>query len=189
MKFTPRNMRLVADEIEVSPLLARLASMPEAWGEITLRQDYEGSAHKDTESIYLRGPKEISLAAGFNAIDTYDYPILLAMLEEVSSILTPLLVHLEVSLLGRIMLARLKPGGQITEHVDEGPYAERFARFHVVLTSYDGNSFTVNDETLTFKPGECWWFNHRVKHSVRNDSLAPRVHLIFDAVSPHYPTR
>jgi hypothetical protein len=30
------------------------------------------------------------------------------------------------------------------------------------------------------RPGEAWWFNHRLMHSVVNNGTEDRVHLIID---------
>jgi membrane peptidoglycan carboxypeptidase len=42
--------------LNVEPLLQQLAAHPELWDEITVRQAYPGSAHADTQCIFVRGP-------------------------------------------------------------------------------------------------------------------------------------
>ena len=50
------NFIRVADGLDVEPLIKLLDAKPELWKEITARQTFMNSPHKDTESIYVRGP-------------------------------------------------------------------------------------------------------------------------------------
>ena len=50
------NFVRIADGLDVKPLLKLLDAKPELWKEIEIRQQFTGSPHKDTESIYVRGP-------------------------------------------------------------------------------------------------------------------------------------
>ena len=77
----------------------------------------------------------------------------------------------------------------IDPHEDTGRYAKAYSRFHLVLTSAPGNTFTCDNQTVHMQPGELWWFNHRGEHSVRNDSDTDRIHLIFDAQVPGFAVR
>lgn len=181
------NFERIATGLDVGPLLAALEAQPERWREITVRQDYPGSAHHDTEAIFLRGPRAFTVADYMGDPVAYDYPAMDALADVLVPLLRPLLQAMEVSELGYVLAVNLKPGGRIDEHVDEGAYAEHYARFHLVLTSEPGNTFTVGGESVHMAPGELWWFNHRAPHRVANDSAAGRIHVIFDAVSPHYP--
>jgi hypothetical protein len=178
------NFQRLATGIVIAPVLAELDTQPELWGEITLRQEYPGSAHHDTECIFLRGPvieHGAPLAAVFDTLDSADYPAL-DKLPQTANLLVRTLGFLAAVDVGRVMVVNLFPGGVIDPHVDEGAYAEAFERFHLSLQSEEGNSFTVAGETVHMAPGELWWFNHRREHTVRNDSDRPRLHLIIDAI-------
>lgn len=86
--------------------------------------------------------------------------------------------------MGQIYLSMLRAGDRIPLHVDKvGRYFEHISRFHCAVTSNPDCSFTVGDETVHMAPGELWWFDHRVAHSVTNEG-ADRIHLVFDAVVP-----
>lgn len=169
----------IAQGLNIGPLLA---AIPPHWGDITLRQDYAGSAHHDTECIFLRGPVSTTLDPQ-NELDSEMYLAGRELGEHIDALLEA--IGLPIAELGRVMLVRLKPGGQIDRHADEGAYAERFSRFHVPLQSAPGNVFTVHSadlfEVVQMRTGECWWFDHRREHEVCNDSREPRIHLIFDA--------
>lgn len=177
--------RRVAQNINVAPLVARLKTRPELWGEITARQEAPGSPHKDTEAIFLRWCEGQDLDSVFNDLEAVDYPAASTLMPEVGHAVLALLTMLgETAELGRVMIVKLKPGGHITPHVDEGRYADYYDRFHVCL---EGEcDFTVAGKTFTCRPGEGWWFNHKRKHEVRNNSTSDRLHLIVDVAVPAY---
>lgn len=159
------------------------------WYENTTRQDAPGSAHQDTRSIWLRGPSHITLDTVFNDLKASDYPAMQVIGNPVFELLSKALVNLQIAELGRVMIVALKPGGAIQQHRDEGSYADHYSRFHLVVSSSDGNTFTCADESVHMKTGELWWFDHQDEHHVRNDSNEERIHIIIDAVTPLFKTR
>ena len=168
--------------LDPAAALRELDRRPELWDLITVRQQYEGSAHRDTQSIFLRGPT--TLEDVFNNLEVVDY----ATLNELTAtfdLVVRVLRMVQAEEVGRLMLVKLLAGGRITPHVDEGSYAEHFARFHLVLTSSRECRFYAGNEGVIMAPGELWWFNHRVEHQVLN--FGPdRIHLIVDATAPGY---
>ena len=68
------NLRRIAQGLNVQPLLDKIATKPSLWDEITIRQDYEGSAHHDTKCIILRGSKTFSQHDVQEDLGAYDYP-------------------------------------------------------------------------------------------------------------------
>jgi hypothetical protein len=154
----------------------------ELWNMFTARQDTPGTPHHDTRTIILRGP----------AATVWNHDIIFGMLESEDTRAgehLPALVDLcraacdriGVKELGRVMLVELAPGGHIDAHFDDGAYAAHYERFHLVLQSDAGNTFTCGGETIHMKPGELWKFDHRTEHEVHNASARPRIHLIIDA--------
>lgn len=170
--------------LDTKPLLAALDANPELWDEITVRQGYQGSAHRDTQCIFLRGPAALTPHEYQGTLDAHDYPALDVLRHPVEQLLKPVLQSLGATELGYVLIVALKPDGHVTPHVDEGAYAEHYSRFHIALTDSRWASLTVGEETKVFLQGELWEFNHRVPHSAYNFGSAPRIHLIFDAVVP-----
>lgn len=183
------NFNRLLTNLDVGPMLDALGARPQLWDEITVRQEAPGSPHHDTECIWLRGPREITLHSVFNDLRSVDYLSMGELAESVYPLVAPILRQLGSTLLGRVMIVKLKPGGHIDAHEDTGLYAKSFSRFHLVLKSEPGNSFTCDDETVHMAPGELWWFNHRGQHEVRNDSGEDRIHIIFDAQVPSIQVR
>lgn len=188
------HFKRIANGIDVSHAVEDIRRHPELWRQITDRQNYAGSSHKDTETIFLRWCAGQSLVAAFTEIPAIDYPAL-GFLPKVFLLVYEALKLVKADRperIGRVIIARLKPGGFITPHIDEGAYADHYERFHVSLESDGGNAFMAGDpstgcgEFVHMRPGELWWFNHKTSHWVANGSDTPRTHLIIDAVAPKY---
>lgn len=186
----------IAENIDVKPLVEELNSKPALWGEITERQFAPGSPHRDTQSIFIRGPKERTLDAIFNAIETVDYPACFKI-ESLDNIMTSFCKLVEPKSIGRILIVNLFAGGMIQPHADEGAYADHYDRFHLSLQSEAGNLFysthvkderglCVHGEMVHMRAGELYCFNHKREHWLHNQSALGRIHLIIDAVAPKY---
>jgi len=181
-----KQFDLVAQGLDVAPLLAALEAKPELWNDITIRQDFPGSAHHDTECIFLRGPATFTVYDYFDNTFAYDYRAMDVLEDVVAPLLKPVLQGLGATELGYVLIVKLQPGGHVDEHIDEGTYADHYSRFHLALTGEEGATLTAGGETQHFAPGEVWWFNHKALHSADNKSESPRIHVIFDAVTPRY---
>lgn len=185
------HFKKLASGLLVGDLLRGLILQPELWKQVTDRQDYAGSAHKDTETVFLRWCPGRTIESAFTEIEAVDYPAA-AALPGAEGLVNFALMEAGAEKLGRVIVARLRPGGFITPHVDEGAYADHYERFHISLESESGNTFMVGDdqtdcgEFVHMRPGELWWFNHKMTHWVANRSERPRTHLIIDAVAPRY---
>lgn len=82
-----------------------------------------------------------------------------------------------------VRLLRLGAGSVIHEHRDPGAaYADGFFRVHIPVTSNAQTHFVVDRHALTMQPGECWYANFSLPHSVRNDGDTDRVHLVIDGL-------
>jgi hypothetical protein len=163
----------------VSPLLLQIEKNPMLWKEITVRQNSQGTCHGDTETIFIRMCERIDVDSVFNDLEAVDYPAY-SVLPQVRPIVSGVMAHLEGERLGRVMLVKLKDGGRVLPHPDEGAYAEYYDRFHVPLFSGPGNTFRVGDEAAYLEPGRLWWFDKSQVHEAVNDSGQDRIHLIMD---------
>lgn len=177
--------------LDTQPLLDKLALHPALWDVMTVRQDFEGSPHRDTRCIVLRGPRTLDPAAAMSDTECVPYLPAAAMLADVVGPLLAALAEaafLEQGTTGRIMLVELKPGGEITPHRDEGTYAKAFSRFHICLSGVSAFYCGRGKETdvAYMAAGDAWWFNHREPHRVIGIGARPRVHLIVDAISPRF---
>lgn len=185
------RFKLIAEGLDTGPLLKRILANEHLWAERTERQNYPGSAHKDTETIYLRWAVDESVEGGFYDLRSHDHvETINALAPEVFPLCQTAIEEIVGHTysynddIGRVILTRMKPGGVITEHVDEGTYADKYDRFHVCLS---GDSlFCVEGVLEAMTPGQLFWFNHKLPHWVVNREGSDRIHLIIDLVAPEY---
>lgn len=179
------DFQCLSKGLDVSPLVEALNRNKALWTEITGRQDYEGSAHQDTSSIFLRWCKGLDINAAFTEIPAFNFPAM-GKLAEAHELINYTLRRVSAAQLGRVLIVNLRQGGAIAPHADEGAYADHYERFHIALDSKPGNVFSTEHETVEMKTGELWWFNHKEKHQVQNLSGCDRLHMIIDCVAPMY---
>ncbi len=171
--------QLIASGLPVAGLLGRIE--PSMWEEITVRQDWPGSPHKQTQSIYLRWCSSWTPSAIFWSTDAVDYPGSERLLPDAEDCVSDICRRVGGSELGRVVLTRMAANADIMPHVDEGRYADIYDRFHLCLRGE--SAMLVGNSAFLMKPGELWWINHKRMHSVSNAN-AERIHLIADFVSP-----
>lgn len=170
-------------DFDPSEALHELAAHPDLWKQITARQDFPGSDHKDTETIYLRGPGHMETPADYMAVgNAADYLGNLAALPWCEALVRDALKAIGATELGYVMVVKLKAGGVVTPHVDEGPYSDHYTRFHLVLSTNARCVFHVGDEVKHMRICELWQFDHKARHHFVNGGETDRIHIIFDAV-------
>ena len=154
-----------------------LANAPH-WDAFTTRQRFPGSPHSDTKCIPLRGAS--AFLESYKPLVARKATVFSAYLPHTVALVNKVLNGLPVLTVGNVLAVALMPGGQITPHIDEGDYPTHFERFHIVVTSPTGNWFKCGEEVFMPNPGDIFFFNHRLTHSVGNPSSEARIHLIVD---------
>ena len=177
-----KYFRLIAEGLDVEPLLQLLDAKPELWKEIQTRQKFTNSPHKDTETIHVRGALKMSAYYLMWDVGAYDYPCMEYLKPALVPLMRPILEQLQVKEMGRVMIVNLKPCGHVTKHNDQGTYADHYQRFHLVLKSNQHCSQTCGNDSQRFEVGDVWWFNHKELHTAHNVGDTDRIHIIFDAV-------
>ncbi len=82
-----------------------------------------------------------------------------------------------------IRLMNLPSGRVINEHVDYNcGYEDGLFRVHIPIITNDQVRFTLNGIPLTMRPGEAWYTNVNLPHSVTNTGSTNRVHLVLDCI-------
>lgn len=89
---------------------------------------------------------------------------------------------------GRSRLMGLAAGAEVPIHVDIHYYWRTHYRFHIPIFTNPDVEFTVGNETVNMKPGECWTFNSFDLHRVFNGGRNHRVHLVLDTVGGEWIT-
>ena len=101
---------------------------------------------------------------------------------ETSSYFAQVLSHFECPLLS-VRLLSLAPGAVIKEHTDNSLSLEDGeVRLHVPLLTSPQVEFMLNGVQVRLAPGETWYLNVNLPHSVSNKGAEPRVHMVADCV-------
>ena len=179
------NFIRIADGLDVEPLIKLLDDKPELWQQIKHRQYFTGTPHKDTESIYVRGPLKMTPYYVMYDIGSFDYPSMEYLSTALVPLMKPVLNKLQVKEMGRVLIVNLKHGGHVTKHNDQGTYADHYQRFHLVVKSNPHCFQTCGDQLQRFQVGDVWWFNHKKDHTADNVGTTDRVHIIFDCVTDY----
>lgn len=189
------NFQKIAEGVPTDAITTVLDNKPFLWEQIKARQEHPNSYHGDTRSIFLRWCQKLELESVLNDLVAIEYPAMQNFRPEVGpsldKVINTIMDLTKGEQLGRILLVELKPNGFIPAHIDVGPYADYYQRFHLCVQSEGQCAFTVEHddyagEYVHMMPGELWWFNHKKKHSVFNADQTPRIHMILDIVSPQY---
>ena len=164
-------------QYDTAPILAMLPELEHAWQEETWRATIPFSPHKDSESIFIRRqpgsrPRDVLHQLASMATQYHQGPLSLAV-EAICS-------HVQ-GRPARAMLARLRPGGVIEPHTDEGIYAEATTRFHLPLITSPGAWLEVDGTRYHLSAGTVYAFDKHVPHCGGNDGDEPRIHMIIDA--------
>ena len=175
-----RNFLLIAQNIDVVPVLNALAGHPDLWDEHTLRTTYPGTPHSQVSDILvwfndLDQPPEALIDD--KAVAPYRA---WSAIPQLRPLVFDLMRRVEGVSLGRVMITRLPPNKEITPHVDGGAPATWFTRYQLMLHCLPGVIFQAGNERVAMKTGECWMFDNTQEHSVQNGSGEDRIVLIAD---------
>jgi hypothetical protein len=86
-------------------------------------------------------------------------------------------------------LLRLGPGASIREHTDYNlGYEDGELRVHVPVTTGPEVEFVHDGKPVTMLPGEAWYLDLNLPHSVANRGASERVHLVVDCVVDEWLT-
>lgn len=174
-----KNFKKLVTGVPIDGFKLELECNDFLWKDYRFRSEYPGSVHADTDCIVLRAQEILDAPSEKDMIECIDFPnmeffpVVEDFLEDVRDIFN-------VKDFGRVLLVKLYPNGKVLPHIDQGKYAEAGNRLHFVIQSDEGNEFICGDEKVHMKPGELWYFDHKVLHYVNNNSERDRIHLLID---------
>lgn len=174
-----QNFQKIGSGLDVVPALNAIMRRPELWNADKLRQTFPNSPHREVDDIWVRfndTKDEAKIPDDCEAIN-YDAFFLLP---QVRGLVFGLMGYVEGERLGRVIITRLKPGGRIYPHADEGAPATYYDRYIICLSCLPGTIFRIGDEQVQMATGETWWINNREEHEVLNNSVDDRVIVICD---------
>ena len=123
--------------LDTKAAAAELARTAPLWDAFTARQSFPGSPHADTKCIPLRGASSFLDSYKPKAKRTRTHYAM--MLPRTLALVNTALAGLPVVEVGNVLAVNLQGGGFITPHIDTGEYPDYFERFHIAVTSPEGN--------------------------------------------------
>lgn len=183
-----KNFFKLAEGVDPAPLLHQITLQPQLWNANRLRKDYPGSPHAQASDIWLsfqpeRDQEEI-VDAAFRGFDIDEHECQLFdgwwRLPAARTMIFALMRQVEGLRLGRVVITKLPPGGQIFAHADGGSPATYYERHQIALQCRPGVTFTCGDEALEQRTGDVIWFDNTQVHSVVNNSDDDRIVMIVD---------
>jgi aspartyl/asparaginyl beta-hydroxylase (cupin superfamily) len=171
------DLALIQDELRVNE---------DCWLLETSRQD-KIACQRDTQTIFLRvgataqapGIPNASIHPSRDSKVSSRFPRTMAWLADFASRLG--------GELGRIMLVRLRPDGQIYLHVDRGDYYHVRHRYHVMLNSPEGCWLECGGERWATRAGQILWFDNKCPYEEGNPTGEWSVRMIVDILPPARP--
>jgi len=80
-----------------------------------------------------------------------------------------------------VRFLRLKAGSVIKEHRDYNLSLEdNEVRLHIPVVTNPNVEFVLNGKHIVMNPGELWYHNFNLPHSVANNGGTDRIHLVID---------
>lgn len=80
-----------------------------------------------------------------------------------------------------VRLLRLHAGSTIAEHIDRAlEFEDGEVRIHIPIVTSEAVRFYLDGVRLAMAPGECWYTNVNLPHSVENGGATDRIHLVLD---------
>jgi hypothetical protein len=175
-----RHFRLEATGLDVAPIAAQLAEHPELWNAKTQRTGHDTFAGTSDIWVRFRDARELTEPHHFGEPHfPVFYPAWFA-LPSMHGLVFDLMNKTRATMLGGILITKIPPGGQVKPHHDRGGWHAEFydRKVYVPLLSNERCVNHCEEESVVMKPGEAWWFNNLVTHSVVNDGETERVTLI-----------
>lgn len=192
MRQFQRNFDRIAQEIDVAALRHQIIRNWKLWNQHDFRTEYPGTPHVDVDDILVRytAPESLTTTTKVMGDDKPVFYPAVSILTEVKPLVRGIMNMTGAHDLGRVIISRIPPGGQILAHRDsDGEYVlqDDIARYHLVIQGTPGNLYRCGEgtdqspaEEVHMLTGELWWFNAHHLHSVVNEGEDDRIHLMVD---------
>lgn len=161
---------------ETGPLKRDLEALaPSDWAPHFNTQYYEG----DWSGVALRAPVGAHVALYPDpTAEGYEDTETLSRCPSVSEVLRVFQCPTET-----VRFLRLGARAVIREHRDYRlSYEDGLARVHIPVKTSSAVEFYLGGSRVDMNEGEAWYLNFNLPHSVKNNGIEERVHLVIDCV-------
>lgn len=168
------KIKLLAEGVDVAPMLWALQNHPELWDQDTGRTERADSPHREVHDIWARYAQRGT--DGSVPHSAVWYPA--AEVLPIKALIYPLMAAFEGDQLGGVLITKVPPGKSVKPHIDPGWHARFYQKFAIQIQAHPGQAFNFEGESLMTKPGDLYWFDNSHMHWVTNDSDQDRVTVI-----------
>ena len=168
------NIKLLAQGVNVAPMLWALQSHPELWDTHKTRTEDPTSPHHGLSDIWARYAAEGEDPTGPH--ESVWYPC--ADLIPVRQLVYPLMSEFGGTRLGGVLITKIPAGKECKPHTDPGWHARYYEKFAIQIQSAPGQAFCFDGESLETRPGDVFWFDNAFTHWVTNPTPYDRITLI-----------
>jgi len=163
---------------DVSKIAEYVTSSDMVWG----RKRF-GIHHAETNPYYINDVIE-----GWEIGEPY-VSIYVSKNDTLWFLVEPIIRHFEKEIngkMGKVLFILLPEGKEVYGHYDYGDYLSSVRRHHIAIVTNPDVQFSVGNETINMKSGECWEINNVKWHEVKNLGNSLRIHLLFDIMPNEY---
>lgn len=168
------KIKLLAEGVNVAPMLWALQSHPELWDTHKARTEDPTSPHHGLSDIWARYAAEGEDPTGPH--ESVWYPC--ANLIPVRELVYPLMSQYGGTRLGGVLITKIPAGKECKPHTDPGWHARYYEKFAIQIQSAPGQAFCFEGESLETRPGDVFWFDNAFTHWVTNPTPYDRITLI-----------
>lgn len=165
----------VGTGVNIGPLLWALQSNPQLWDAIDGRTATPESPHHGTHDIWCRYADQATQQPD-GSHESMWYPP--ANVLPIKMLCEMLMIRTNGVKLGGVLITKIPPGAAVKPHTDPGWHARYYDKFAVQVASHPLQAFCFDDEQLTTRPGDVFWFDNSQEHWVTNESDEARITLI-----------
>lgn len=164
-------------DFDPTTALRELDDHPELWGERPFR-GLGDSPHREADDIWIRFQSKDDLES-----QTCIWYPPAYVLRRTYALTMWAMTGFCGEQLGRVVLARLPPGGRIYPHADLPDHAAYYHRIHFLLQGE--MLFTVDGKSELMTQGQVWEIDNSKVHEVVNTGYTDRISLIVDIRSTY----
>ena len=174
MRRSVKHFELIAEGVNVAPLVEEIDAHPELWGANGWRKDLP--VHKEMDDIWIR------YAEHEEDFRRPHFPVWYPAyykLTKVRPLLFASMTIMDGTHLGGVLITRIPPKGNIPAHADTEWHPMFYnCKLYFVLKTNPECIFRVEDERVSMKVGEVWRIDNTVEHDIINDGDTERMTLI-----------
>jgi hypothetical protein len=185
-KTKDTSWQFIYDELPVNlnELIEEVKVLDEEWKLDTSRQD-KLATHKDTEMFQLQ-----FMDYWWEVGQGYQSKVINKFKKENSNIcMQQIYNYLEKEYDAKVVrceIIKMHANSHIPDHIDSGEFLYLGRRIHVPLITNKDVVFTIFGNSINMEVGKWYDINNSLPHSVDNNSIYDRIHIIIDLIENKY---